>query len=139
MKKSIFSLIVVIMLLVSVSVSAAPYSVDGIDGGNDASVLVVTNPLYSAVTVTSGELVVSGYCQSGATLNIYKLSPAGTYDITGCELQVGASGVFFQKLAVNPGRSSFVIRAEMPDGRYQQRRFDVLYFGGSFVDYIMTF
>lgn len=135
----IFSLVLVMLLLFSVNVCAAPYFVSGSDVGNDASLLVVTNPQYSAVTVTSGELVISGYCQSGATISIYKLSPAGTYDFTGYQFQVGASGVFFQKLAVNPGRSSFVIRAEMPDGRYQQKRFDVLNFGGSFVDYIMTF
>ena len=139
MKKCIFSLFLIMMLLVTVSVSAAPYSVNDLDAGNDSSLLIVTNPLYSAVTVTSGELVVSGYCQSGASLSIYKLSPEGTYDLTEYQLQVGASGLFFQKLSVNPGRSSFVIRAEMPDGRYQQRRFDVLCFGGSFVDYIMTF
>ena len=139
MKKNVLCLIVVLMLCLCVSVSAAPYSVNEGDTGNDSSILVITNPQYSAVTASSGELVVSGYCKSGATVHVYKLSPFGTYDITDNSIEVGASGMFFRKIALTPGRNSLVIRAELPDGRYQQARFDALYFGASFVDYIKTF
>lgn len=139
MIKRVLSLTVALILCLSMCVYAAPAAVNGLDAGNDSSILVLTNPQYPAVTAPTGELIVSGYCKSGASVNIYKLSPAGVYEITDYTMEIGASGIFFHKLLLTPGRNSFVLRAEMPDGRYQQIKFDVLFFGSSFMDYIKTF
>ncbi len=136
MKRLSFAVLVLILCLSVMPVFAAPYSVDGSDMGNDTSLLIITNPQYAAVTVPAGELVVSGYCRAGATVNVYKLSPYGVYEITDYGISVGASSLFFQKIPVTSGRNSFIIRAQMEDGRYQQTRIDAIYMGNSFINYI---
>ena len=74
MKKFIASLIVVVMLCFSQAAYCAPFSVNGGDGGNDPSVMAITNPAYQAVSVPSGEYVVSGYAKCGAEVSVYRLN-----------------------------------------------------------------
>ena len=130
MKKIVASLIIVAMLCFSQAAFAAPYSVNGSDGGNDSSVMALTNPAYSTITVPSGECVVSGYSKSGAEVSVYRLDTSGAYVLCGVSSYVGASGIFFRTVALYPGKNSFVVRAQLGD-RYKQVRFDAICFGFS--------
>lgn len=127
MKRFVASLMIIAMLCFSQAVFAAPYSVNGGDAGNDWSVMALTNPAYSTVTVPSGECVVSGYSKSGAEVSVYRLDASGAYVLYGSSY-VGASGIFFRTVALYPGRNSFVVRAQLGD-RYKQVRFDAICFG----------
>lgn len=118
---------VLILMCVSTCVFAAPYSVDGSDVGNDSSVMAVTNPGFSTVTVPGGECVVSGYSKSGAEISIYRLSPSGVYELCGMPSYVGASGIFFRTVSLYPGRNSIVVRSQIGE-RYKQFRFDAICF-----------
>ena len=139
MMKKVLFLVIALVLCLNLSVFASPASISEFEAGNDPSILVLTNPLYPAVTSPIGEFFVSGYCKAGASVSIYKLSATGVYELTDFTAEIGASGIFFHKLFLTPGRNSYIVRAEMPDGKYQQTKFDVLFLGGSFVDYVKSF
>ncbi|MDY6315179.1 MAG: hypothetical protein SPL89_08465 [Clostridia bacterium] len=128
MKRFVASLIIIAILCFSQAAFAAPYSVDGGDSGNDSSVMALTNPAYSTVTVPSGECIVSGYSKSGAEISVYRLNAAGAYVLCDASSYVGASGIFFRTVALYPGRNSFVVRAQL-GYRYKQVRFDAICFG----------
>lgn len=127
MKKFIASLIVVVMLCFSQAAYCAPFSVNGGDGGNDPSVMAITNPAYQAVSVPSGEYVVSGYAKCGAEVSVYMLNANGAYELCVTPSYVGASGIFFRTVSLYPGRNTFVVRAQLGDS-YKQVRFDAICF-----------
>ena len=128
MKKLCFSLIVLMLVFGSVSAIAAPNSVNGWDAGNESGLLAITNPQYTTSSVNGNCYVISGYCKSGASVSVYKLSASGSYDMIIAPAAVGASGIFFRSVTLASGKNSFVVRAQVGD-KYQQSRFDIFCFG----------
>lgn len=128
LKKFVACLIFAVMLCFTFTAFAAPYSVDGNDCGDDSSVMAITNPIYSTVTLPCGDCVISGYSRYGSEISLYRLSSSGIYELCGTPSFVGASGIFFRTVTLYPGKNSFVIRAQL-NGKYKQCKFDAICFG----------
>ncbi len=134
MKKITLIFLVLILLIFSVNVMAAPASLTPTDAISTTSgILTVTNPSAEGISSYDKTHNISGYAASGVNVSIYNLK-GGVYqqfvkDGEPVSFTVGASGMFIKPVTLGYGKNDILIRAEA-DGKvqYAQRTVTVLSF-----------
>ena len=134
MKKKIALLLLVMMLICSANVFAAPASITPAGAVSTASgILTVTNPSSEGISSYDKTHNISGYAASGVEVSIYTLNN-GTYlpltkDNEPIVFTVGASGMFIKPVTLSYGKNELLIRAEINGTvQYEQKTITVLSF-----------
>ena len=117
MLKRISCLTMVLMLLFSFAVFAAPQTLPNEISSTTWGILTVTNPSETFLTSYDKVHNISGYASNGVNISLYYKTGNG-YSLlyrNGAPISftVGASGMFVQPVSLGYGKNSLVIRAEL--------------------------
>ena len=127
----IMLLTVMILLLSSVGVFAAPETLDADVAGNSSGLVVVTKPQNQKDSTFNQAYIISGYGKEGTTVTLYWFdSSEGNYKKfynettyvdengatqkmqTASEVKIGTSGLFMNTISLGQGENVILVRAE---------------------------
>jgi len=145
MKNKLTSLIVVFILLFSMSVFAAPASVNGSDAGNITGMVIVKKPETAVSSTTKKVYTVSAISLDGVEISLYKFNPnTGLFDVLNdnngniCVNRVGATGLYVKDIELDVNTNYLLLRAQYGN-YYQTIRFDITLLNQGVLDSIKGF
>ena len=145
MKNKLTSLIIVFILLFSMSVFAAPSSVNGADAGNITGMVIVKKPETATSSTTKKVYTVSAISLNGVEISLYKFNPAtGLFDVltdasgNPSVNQVGATGIYVKDIELDTNTNYLLLRAQYGN-YYQAIRFDITLLNQGVLDSIKGF
>ena len=118
MKKRLVSLVLLLLIISTVCVFAAPATLLPKDAVSNATgILTVTNPASSSISSYDRSHKISGYAATGAEISIYSLNN-GMYNIlykdeSPVSFISGASGMFISPVTLGYGKNDILVRAEI--------------------------
>lgn len=144
----------IFVLIMNVSVFAAPDTVAADAASTAHDLIVITNPQNQKDSTFDPSYIVSGYGCEGATVTLYRLNEsenvykkifnAAVYvDASGASqtaykeatVTIGASGLFMNTISLNQGANHILVRAEH-GGKVQLMKLSVTKYNYSLFDII---
>ena len=126
MKKSIISVLLVLVFLMtaSLAVFAHPESVADGSQGTVSNLITIKKPDTATTSTVKTTYSITGVGSEGVSVCLYvhdgeKYAPQKNSDGTIATYTIGSSGVFYRQIALKEGDNRICVRAEAPDGGYQ--------------------
>ncbi|MBR5535303.1 MAG: hypothetical protein IKU60_01510 [Clostridia bacterium] len=126
MKKTIISVLLVFVFIMtaSLSVFAHPLSVADGSQGTVSNLITIKKPDSAATSTVKTTYSITGVGNEGVSICIYTYNgtefvPQKNGDDTVATYTIGSSGVFYRQIALKEGENRIMVRAEASDGTYQ--------------------
>lgn len=146
MKKTIISVLMalVFVMTASLTVFAHPDYVSDGSQGTVHNLITVKKPDTASTSTVKTTYSITGVGKEGVTVCFYvysggKYVPQKNSDGTKAVYKIGSSGVFYRQVALKEGENRICVRAEAPDGSYQQEYLSIKVVSAAVVTDINSF
>lgn len=126
MKKSIISVLLVFVFIMTASLSVFAHPATLADGteGTVANLITIKKPDTASTSTVKKTYSVTGVGKEGVSVCIYTYNgsefvPQKDSDGVANTYTIGSSGVFYRQIALKEGENRICVRAEADNGSYQ--------------------
>lgn len=126
MKKTIISVLLVLVFIMtaSLSVFAHPSTVADGSQGTVSNLITIKKPDTASTSTVKTTYSITGVGNEGVSVCIYTYNgasfvPQKNSDGTVATYKIGSSGVFYRQISLKDGANRICVRAEASDGSYQ--------------------
>lgn len=126
MKKSIISVLLVFVFIMTASLSVFAHPATVADGsqGTVSNLITIKKPDTASTSTVKTTYSITGVGSEGVSVCIYTYDgsafvPQKNSDGTVATYTIGSSGVFYRQIALKEGENRICVRAEAENGGYQ--------------------
>ena len=126
MKKTIISVLLVFVFIMTASLSVFAHPATVADGSQStvSNLITIKKPDSTSTSTVKKTYSITGIGSEGVSICIYTHNGAGyvpqkNSDGTTATYTIGSSGVFYRQIALKEGENRICVRAEASDGSYQ--------------------
>ena len=126
MKKTIISVLLVFVFILTASVSVFAHPATIADGteGTGSSLITIKKPDSASTSTVKTKYSITGIGSEGVSICIYTHNgtsyvPQKNADGSVATYTIGSSGVFYRQIALKEGENRICVRAEAIDGKSQ--------------------